>query len=143
MPNFKAEQKEQARYLYFTTNKTQKEIARVTEVSEQTMSAWVREENWAEEKKKKYHSPGEEIHHLYEQLREINNNIDQRKEGERYATKEELDIKAKILALISAQLKNEACNNRNVAPNVNYDELKSVVNEKDFEKRNKAVYPYR
>jgi transposase-like protein len=71
MPNVKPEQKEKAHYLYLTTNKTQKSIAYAVDVSEQTMSGWVREGNWAEEKKRKYYSPEEEIHHLYEQLREI------------------------------------------------------------------------
>lgn len=116
MPNVKADQKEKAQYLYFTSNKTQKYIAHIVEVSEQTMSAWVQEGNWAEEKKKKYYSPEDEIQHLYEQLREINNNISKRKEGERFATKEELETKAKIMALITAQAKNQDCNNRNIAP---------------------------
>ena len=142
MPNVKAEQKEKAQYLYFTTNKTQKNIARAVEVSEQTMSAWVREGDWAEEKKKKFYSPEEEINHLYEELREINNNISQRKEGERFATKEELEIKAKILSLIAAQLKNEACNNRNIAPDFNYAELIKELNEKDYNKR-MAANPFR
>lgn len=115
MPNVKSEQKEKAHYLYFTSNKTQKHIAHLVQVSEQTMSAWVQEGKWAEEKKKKYHSPEDEIQHLYEQLREINNNISKRKEGERFATKDELETKTKILALITAQLKNQECNNRNVA----------------------------
>ena len=135
MPNVKAEQKDQARYLYFTTNKTQKAIARVVDISEQSMSAWVREGNWAEEKKKKYYSPEQEIHHLYEELREINNNIEQRNEGERFATKEELETKAKILALIAAQLKNEATNHRNLAPDFDYSELCGQASEREAEAR--------
>ena len=139
MPNIKTEQKEKAHYLYLTTNKTQKAIAKVLEVTEQTMSAWVREGNWAEEKKTKFYSPDQEIHHLYEELREINSNIEQREEGKRYATKEELEIKAKILTLITGQIKTEIGNKRNVAPDFDYNELSSVLADKEAELRSQIL----
>ena len=135
MPNIKAEQKEKARYLYFTTSYSQKSIARVLNITEQTMSAWVREGNWAEEKKLTYYSPEQEIHHLYEELREINNNILKREPGNRFGTKEELETKTKILGLIAAQMKTGG-KSRNIGFEVDYDWLNHIKNEREMDKGN-------
>lgn len=143
MPNIKADQKEKARYLYFNTNKTQRAIAKVLEIAEQTMSIWVREGDWANEKKATYYSPEQEIHHLYEELREINNNILQRDKGKRFATKEELETKTKILALINAQLKNEGAIARNVAPDFHFGDISSEKADREMAEREKLVNQFR
>jgi hypothetical protein len=95
---------ERAKYLYFNTNKTHREIAFIAGVTEQTVSKWVNQGAWAAEKKIAFHSPLQEIQHLYEEIREINRNILGRDEGKRFATKEELDLKTKIFGLINGHL---------------------------------------
>ncbi len=114
MPVTKSTEKEKAHYLYFNTAKTQKEIANMLDVTEKTMSGWVTGGNWAELKKATYYSPDQETHFLYEELREIDNNIRKRPEGERFGTKLELEAKAKILSLITGPLKNTGDKWRNI-----------------------------
>ena len=75
MSNYKIDQRGHAKYLYFTTELTQRAIAKITNVSEQSMCAWVKKGNWANLKRAAYHSPDQEVQQLYEELRVINKNI--------------------------------------------------------------------
>lgn len=102
MASLKENEKEEARQLYFTTSLSQAEIARRIGVSEKTMSAWAIEGDWRAVKKASFHSPKVEIQRLYEELRVISINISKRKPEERYPTKEELDARTRIIALINA-----------------------------------------
>ncbi len=130
MPLNKPAQKEHARYLYFTTASTQKEIAKTVGIDPKTLYRWIHEGNWETEKEQTYFSPDRETHYLYEELREIDNNIRGRAEGLRYGTKEELDTKAKILNLIMGPLKNTADKWRNITPLYTVDEKKESSPEK-------------
>jgi plasmid maintenance system antidote protein VapI len=122
MANKKPLQKEQARYLYFHTHKSQKEIAASVGVTPKSISHWVCTEKWAEQKKALYYSPEQLIQQLYNQLREINTNIANRKEGERYANKEELEANTKIIALITSIAKTNPDTWRNINPEFDLSE---------------------
>jgi hypothetical protein len=137
MPRPKTLQKQQAKYLYFTTSRTQREIATAVGVTPKALSHWVVKEAWAEEKKKAYYSPEQILHQLYEQLREINENILARDEGKRYGTKEELEANTKILALITNTLKNTHDIWRNVTPDF---DIKTVAEPREDEPLNIDIY---
>ena len=122
MPIKKSVEKDKAHYLYFNTSKSQKEIADIVEVSERTMCLWVKSGNWAEHKKAMYYSTDQETHFLYEELREIDNNIRKRPQGERFGTKQEIETKTKILNLIMGPLKNTADKWRNIAHEIDIEE---------------------
>lgn len=132
MPIKKSTEKDKAHYLYFNTAKTQKEIAEMLDITEQTMSAWVRAGNWAELKKATYYSPEQETHFLYEELREIDNNIRKRPEGERFGTKLELEAKAKILSLITGPLKNTGDKWRNIIHEYAIEESNNDDNQVNY-----------
>jgi transposase-like protein len=102
MANIKETEKERARELYFNTSWKQCRIAREVGVSEKTISTWVIEGNWKAIKKTAYHSSTVEVQRLYDELRVISVNISKRKPEERFPTKEELDARTRILALINA-----------------------------------------
>ncbi len=135
MPVTKSNEKEKAHYLYFNTAKTQKEIAKLLNISERTMISWVKNGNWADLKKATYYSPEQETHFLYEELREIDNNIRQRKPGERFGTKLELEAKAKILSLITGPLKDTAEKWRNVIHEYAVEESTETTTESEPKKR--------
>lgn len=118
MPLHKTSQKEKAKYIYLTTEKTQKEIADMVGVTAHTLSAWVRKGEWARIKRETFYSPEQEIHNLYEELRQINKNIQARPPEERYSNKQELEAKTKILALLSGPLRKTGDKWRNVTPEV-------------------------
>jgi transposase-like protein len=102
MANYKEEQKERARELYFSTNYRQAILAKEVGVCERTISVWVNEGNWKMLKKMKYHAPQVEMHQLYEELRTISINISKRPPELRFPTKEELDARVKIVALMKS-----------------------------------------
>ena len=118
MPTYKSTEKEKAHYLYLNTAKTQKEIAEFLGITEKTISVWIKNGNWANFKKATYYSPDQATNFLYEELREIDNNILKRGAGERFSSKQELETKTKILSLIMGPLKNTADKWRNIAPEV-------------------------
>jgi hypothetical protein len=144
MAQRKARQRQHARYLYFRTALSQKAIAGAVGVSERSLYSWIRTEKWAEQKEATYYSPEQEIHQLFEQLRKRNEVIALRPDG--IATKEDLDFKAKIAALIAVYLKNGPASWRNIA--AEYDlENKDVVDlaalsaleRRNLEKRRKIA----
>lgn len=131
MPISKETQKEHARYLYFTTALTQKQIAEAVDVVPKTISRWIAESNWEEHKKITYFSPDQETQYLYDELREIDNNIRKREPGLRFGTKEELEAKAKILNLIMGPLKNTADKWRNITPQYVVEEPKVLEGKEE------------
>lgn len=120
MPITKTQAKALARYLYFNTELTQKQIAEAAEVTEATMSAWVRRSNWRLKKMNTVYSPDQETNSLYEELRAINNIIKAREPGQQLSTKQELETRAKIITMIANLKKNFADKWRNVTPDVDY-----------------------
>ena len=121
MPLKKSRERARAKFLYFTTSKSQKQIAQIVGVSDRMMGIWVRQNNWAQIKKAAFHSPEQEMEHLFAELREINEHIGKRPQGERFSTKEELERKTKIITLIAGPLKDTTESWRNLSPEFDFD----------------------
>ena len=124
MPLKKNSAKALARYLYFNTPATQKQIANAVKVTEQTMSAWIRHGQWNAVKLATIYSPDQETAHLYEELRIINEKIKTRGREDRHGTKEELEAKAKIISMITTLKKNTDDKWRNVTPGFEIPDFK-------------------
>mgnify|MGYP006393568381 CR=1 FL=1 len=93
--------KEFARLLYTMEGvTTQKELAGRTGVSEQTISKWVREENWKQFRASVIITKEEELKRLYNQVVELNDAIEQKEPGQRYATSREADTITKLTSAI-------------------------------------------
>jgi hypothetical protein len=145
MPVIKTSQKAHARYLYFNTALLQKQIAAATKVSERTMQRWVATEKWAEQKKAAYYSPNQVQEQVYGELHKIDNIINARGE-EAIPTKEEMDLRTKIVNLINSLQKNGSTSWRNIAPEYDF-ENKDIVDldalgaleRKNLEKRKQAA----
>ena len=104
-----------------------------------------KKENWAAQKQALYYSPDQEVQQLYEQSRKINERIAKKMKEGGIITKEELDLKAKLGALI-ALLEKNAGNWRNIAPeydfhNPNIIDLSAIsaLEKKNLEKRQQAA----
>ena len=123
MPEHKTYEKKQAQQLYLRTAYTQKAIAKAVGISENTMTAWVTEGKWADLKKQTYNSPEQEVQQLYEELRIITRKIKKRDPDEQIATKEELDARTKLSALIQGHLKNTTDNWRNVPLDIDLETI--------------------
>jgi hypothetical protein len=145
MPLTKSPQKAAAQHLYFTTALTQKQIATAVRVTEKTMRTWIKKENWAAQKQALYYSPDQELQQLYEQSRKINERVAERMKEGGIITKEELDLKAKLGALIALFEKN-AASWRNIAaeydfhnPNIIDLSALSALERRNLEKRQQAA----
>lgn len=95
------QKKEWARTLYLRENLTQQEIAGRVGVSRVTISNWIKSGKWEEHKAGITLTRQEQVNNLYRQVAEINRNIAERKEGERFASSKEADILGKLSAAIS------------------------------------------
>jgi predicted XRE-type DNA-binding protein len=146
MPIEKRTQRSKAFHLYMTTNLQQKEIAEAVGVNRRTVGEWVRNYNWATQKRTTYYSPDQILNQLFEELRIIDEHINRRAPELRFATKEENEQRSKLLALISGHMKNCPGNWRNIAPeydvhNPNIIDLSgiSALEKKNLEKRKQAA----
>ena len=90
-----------AKTLYLRENLTQQEIADRVGCSRVTVSNWVRDGKWEEQKVGITLTRQEQVGNLYRQVAEINRSIANRPEGERFATSKEADILGKLAAAIS------------------------------------------
>ena len=105
MPLKKNSAKALARYLYFNTPATQKQIANAVKLAT-------------------IYSPDQETAHLYEELRIINEKIKSREREDRHGTKEELEAKSKIISMITTLKKNTDDKWRNVTPGFEIPDFK-------------------
>ena len=96
----KNEEKTQARNLFFETDYSQAQIAKITGISEKTMSAWVNEEQWKQLKERVKNTPTEMIDDLYAEIALINNKIKSRNPDDQTPTLEEAELRKKILTSI-------------------------------------------
>lgn len=94
------DKKELAKSLYMNGNYTQEEIADKVAVSRQTVARWMKAENWEELKASITISPAQILAGLNRQIVEINNNINDREPGQRFATIQEADTLVKLAAAI-------------------------------------------
>lgn len=97
------QKKEWAKLLFIRENLTQKEIAERVNVSQQTMSKWIKTENWENLKVSITITKEEQLKNLYRQLAEINKAIAERnmEDGNRYATTQEADTITKLASAIN------------------------------------------
>ncbi len=90
------QKKEWAKTLYLKENLTQQEIADRVGVSRVSVSNWCRKEKWEEQRVGITLTREEQIRSLYRQVAAINKAIEERPEGERFASPAEADIIGKL-----------------------------------------------
>ena len=89
-----------AKSLYLDGNYTQEEIADKVGTTRQTVSRWVKTENWEEIKASVTITPAQIIAQWNRQIVEINKKINARADGERFATTQEADALSKLAGAI-------------------------------------------
>ena len=89
-----------AKSLYLDGNYTQEEIADKVGITRQTVSRWVKAENWEEIKASVTITPAQIIAQWNRQIVEINKKINARPDGERFATTQEADALSKLAGSI-------------------------------------------
>ena len=89
-----------AKSLYLDGNYTQEEIADKVGTTRQTVSRWVKTENWEEIKASVTITPAQIIAQWNRQIVEINKKINARPDGERFATIQEADALSKLAGSI-------------------------------------------
>ena len=89
-----------AKSLYLDGNYTQEEIADKVGTTRQTVSRWVKAENWEEIKASVTITPAQIIAQWNRQIVEINKKINARADGERFATTQEADALSKLAGSI-------------------------------------------
>lgn len=95
------QKKDFARLIYLSEpTATQKEIAERADVSEQTLSKWVKAEGWEKLRRSRMVTRQQALSDAYEQLEELNARIKARPEGERYPNNKEADIQVKLASKI-------------------------------------------
>lgn len=95
-----SKKKEWAKTLYLRENLTRQEIADRVGVSRVTVSKWIRDGKWEEQKAGITLTRQEQVANLYRQVAEINRTIAKRAEGERFPSSKEADILGKLSAAI-------------------------------------------
>ena len=85
-----------AKTLSLRENLTQQEIADRVGVSRVTVSNWVNKNKWEEQRTALTLTREEQVRSLYRQVAAINRAIEERPEGERFATSAEADIIGKL-----------------------------------------------
>lgn len=100
MANQNIDKKDIAKSLYLNGSFTQEEIAEKVGTTRQTVSRWVKQGAWDELKASLTITPAQILAGLNRQIVEINNNINQREEGKRFATVPEADTLAKLASAI-------------------------------------------
>lgn len=89
-----------AKSLYLDGNYTQEEIADKVGTTRQTVSRWVKAENWEEIKASVTITPAQIIAQWNRQIVEINKKINARPDGGRFATTQEADALSKLAGSI-------------------------------------------
>lgn len=96
------EKKEWAQLLFVHQKMTQKEIAEKVGASEVTISKWVNDGNWAKLKTSLVMTKQEQLARLYNQVSELNDHIESREEGLRFANSREADVITKLASAIKS-----------------------------------------
>lgn len=90
------QKKDWAKTLYLRESLTQQEIADRVGVSRVSVSNWIRTGKWEEQRTALTLTREEQVRSLYRQVAAINRSIEDRPEGERFATTTEADIIGKL-----------------------------------------------
>lgn len=96
----KIDQRSIAKTLYLDGDYTHEEIAEKVGVARQTITKWVKAENWQELKASLSITPAQLISQMQQQIAEINASIASREQGKRYATPAEADAMHKLASSI-------------------------------------------
>lgn len=88
-----------ARLLYLQ-NTPQNIIAERVGVTEQTVTRWKKQDKWERIRQSMLVSKQEELARLYRQLTELNDHIEAKPEGQRYANSKEADTLGKLASAI-------------------------------------------
>lgn len=91
-----------AKTLYLNTELTQKQIAEKTGCSVNSVYRWAKQDNWEELKLALSNTADKELPRLYKQLKEFNDYIDSKPQGERFGTSKEYDALNKLKSVIAA-----------------------------------------
>ena len=94
-------QQQQAKEYYFGTTKTKKEIAQSVGVCEKTIHRWIKQEAWDSLKQAAHAMPCIMVDNMCSQLIELQNNIAEREEGQRYPSLQEAEITRKLVNCIA------------------------------------------
>src|SRR3569623_1365815 len=94
------DQQQQARELFIQTDLNQSQIAAEVGVSQKTISLWISSGRWSTLKDMSRTTPAMMIDSMYAELIELNECIHSREPGKRFATREEADIRRKLLLAI-------------------------------------------
>ena len=100
MQKTKIDRKDLAKTLYVNGSVTQEEIAAKVGTTRQTVSRWIRDGAWDQVKASYTITPEQILAGLNRQIIEINNKVNSRPEGERFATVAEADTLAKLASSI-------------------------------------------
>ncbi len=92
--------RELAQRLYVDNNYTQEEVASIIGVTRQTIIRWSKAYHWQELRAATSITPAEQIRQLRGQIAQINEAINQRPQGERWATPAEADSLNKLASAI-------------------------------------------
>lgn len=87
-------------FILFCEDMPLKEIAKKLNVSAQTLTKWSKDDGWREQKKYIENATPRRLAELHAELAELMKVIKTREEGFRYATKQEADIRSKIIKQI-------------------------------------------
>lgn len=94
------DKKDIAKSLFLNGNFTQEEIAEKVSTTRQTVSRWIKDGGWEQLKASMTITPDQILAGLNRQIIEINNNINSREEGKRFASVPEADTLAKLASAI-------------------------------------------
>jgi hypothetical protein len=90
------QKKDWAKLLYLKTQMNQKEIAAKVETTEKTLGKWVTINKWDLLRSSFTITKEQELRRIYQQIHELNNSIENREEGKRFANTKEADTLSKM-----------------------------------------------
>lgn len=90
----------QARNLFYQTDLSQAQIAKLIGISERTLSLWANEGRWRQLRQLTKQTPSVMIDELYAELARINSAIRSRDPGKQFATPQEAEVRRKTLAAV-------------------------------------------
>lgn len=127
-------QHQQARNLFFQTDLSNQQIAALLDISRNTITRWIKQEQWREMKHAAVQAPGAVLLELYDQLTALNRNINSREPQLRYPTPEEAMIQRRLMMSIKTTERQHPGNYMQV-----YSELIDELKYEDIELAKKIM----
>jgi DNA-binding XRE family transcriptional regulator len=123
----KNEQQQQAKELYFNTDKTQQEIADILNVNRRTVYLWIRNGQWDKMQAAAKQAPGIILQHLFNHISAVNDRI-MKREDDPCPTLQETEIMRKLLGMTAIIYKQHAGSYLQA-----FEELIRHVNKRDHD----------